>query len=107
MSLDEDQLRQNLLDRHSDAWVNDDGDVLVDRVSVSWGMGGYHTFQQNLSTLYRNARRTCRDVERLLIEARILDEEGSLGNPAIPHNESVEEEARSLIESEGLEPGWV
>lgn len=97
-----------LMPRLPEAYVNDDGDVIVEKVGkkVQNGVLVDDTYEVNFTTLFRGAPRRTGNLEILLIEAELYAETGRAENAAIPIDEETEAEARKQIEERGLEPAW-
>lgn len=92
----------NLLARRDTAWIDDEtGDVMA---KVPMPKGRSKTI--NLTHRFQNAPRRTSNVDILLIEAEILDDTGTVENPARPINPAVKEAALERIDAEGLEPAW-
>lgn len=103
-----DEEEEELVEWFPGAYLNDDGDVIIDRSgpAVEAGEVIQKSFEVNVSKLFQKATRETSNVEVLVMEAKILAEKGTIDNPATPANEQTEREARRLIDNRGLSPAW-
>lgn len=97
-----------LLQRDPDAYLNDDGHVVVKRTGIKYqdGQAMSTTYEQDLTVLFQDAPRKTGHVDHLVIEAELYAENGEAGNPAVPIDDRTEREAREQIEAKGLTPAW-
>lgn len=99
---DYDPLTERLLHKFDGAWIGDDGHVR-DRVPID-NRGGERT--RDLTVMFQNAPRKTANVEALVIEAELYAERGTVGNPAEPITDDVEQRAREQLDAADLTPAW-
>lgn len=101
-------LTAQLLQLDPTAYLDDNDHVIVKKEGVQYvdGNPNHVEYELDYTKLFQTAPKKTGHVSHLVIEAELLDEHGSLDNPAIPVDQDTEDAARRRIEDRDLTPAW-